>query len=100
MKLSDRTTIVDVSKDKLESLTFDIIDLIMEKNKDYKDAWQRYGIFTPLIRLNDKLLRVENLIGGHEALIADEKVEDTLKDIVGYALLALLWLNEDSKHSE
>lgn len=74
----------------------EIVDLVLRKNHDYGDAWQRYGIFTPLIRINDKTLRLETLTDGSEALIADESVIDTLRDIIGYCLLALQWLDEKS----
>jgi hypothetical protein len=77
----------------LVGLIKEITDLVYDKNQDYGDAWQRYGIFTPLIRINDKILRTETLSDGRQAIIADEGIEETLKDIVGYAVLALMWLN-------
>lgn len=67
-------------------------ELVERKNKDYGDAWQRYGLFTPLIRINDKLLRLANLSDGKQALVADETISDTLDDIIGYAVLAKMWL--------
>jgi hypothetical protein len=81
-----------VNLEHMTKLVDGIIDMVLEKNKDYGDAWQRYGIFTPLIRINDKILRVKTLAGGQQAMVADEKVEDNLKDTIGYALLALLKL--------
>jgi len=77
----------------LVDLIKEITDLVYDKNQDYGDAWQRYGIFTPLIRINDKILRIEKLSDGRHALINNENIEDTLKDIVGYAVLALMWLH-------
>lgn len=77
----------------LNKLVEEIIDLLVRKNTDYADAWQRYGIFTPLIRINDKILRVETLSTGEHALVAEEGIDDTLRDIVGYGILALLWLD-------
>lgn len=88
-----------ISLNQLERLVDGIIDMVMNKNHDYGDAWQRYGIFTPLIRLNDKLLRVENLSDGKPALVAEEYIGDTLRDIIGYCSLALLWL-DDKKFQE
>jgi len=73
----------------------DIVSTVLRKNNDYGNAWQRYGIFTPLIRINDKILRVETLSDGRLSLVPEEGIKDTLKDIVGYALLALLWLEEN-----
>ncbi|MFA5037635.1 MAG: nucleotide modification associated domain-containing protein [Candidatus Izemoplasmatales bacterium] len=76
--------------------TDEIVKLLLAKNADYGDAWQRFDIFTPLVRLNDKLLRVKTLSDGRTALVPGEKITDTLVDIVGYGLLALLKL----KHSK
>jgi malate/lactate dehydrogenase len=75
--------------------TEEIIKVLLAKNSDYGDAWQRFGIFTPLIRINDKILRVQTLSDGRTALVADETIIDTLTDIVGYGLLALLKLRQD-----
>ena len=77
-----------------EKMAEEIVELVDNKNKAYGDAWQRYGIFTPLIRINDKILRLKTLSLHQEygALVPDENIQDTLKDIVGYALLALLWI--------
>jgi hypothetical protein len=72
----------------------EIVKVLLAKNADYGDAWQRFGIFTPLIRQNDKILRVQTLSDGRQALVAGEKIVDTLTDIVGYGLLALLKLKQ------
>lgn len=88
-----------VKIDRLNKCVEEIASLVEAKNHDYGDAWQRYGIFTPLIRINDKILRIKTLVGGIQALIADEKIEDTLRDIIGYALLALLWLEENDPNA-
>ena len=89
-----------MSGGKLRRLAQEISNLVVAKNHDYGSAWERYGIFTPLIRINDKILRVKTLSGGEQALVADEKIEDTLKDIIGYATLALLWLKENNKDED
>jgi Na+-translocating ferredoxin:NAD+ oxidoreductase RnfA subunit len=91
-------TTVEVTKGKLEYISDAVVDLVLKKNHDYGDAWQRYGIFTPLIRINDKILRLKTLASVY-ALVVDEGIEDTLKDIIGYALLALLYIQENSSLS-
>ena len=67
----------------------DVAMLVLEKNADYGDAWQKHGLAGVLVRISDKALRLQNL-EGKEALVVDEKVDDTLMDIAGYALLGLL----------
>jgi hypothetical protein len=80
---------------RMMRLAQEISVVVTAKNHDYGDAWQRYGIYTPLVRLNDKLLRVQTLTGGEQALVSDEGITDTLQDIVAYGLLALLWLDQN-----
>src|SRR4030065_537230 len=87
--------LTSVKLPKLIAMVDDISTLVVSKNHDYGDSWQKYGIFTPLIRINDKILRVETLATGEQALVADEKIEDTLRDIIGYAALALMKLDSD-----
>jgi hypothetical protein len=79
-----------LARGEFVNIANEIIEVIVKKNHDYGNAWQKYGIFTPLIRLNDKLLRVKTLVGGIKAMVADESVKDTMRDIVAYGLLALL----------
>ena len=67
----------------------DVAMLVLEKNADYGDAWQKHGLAGVLVRISDKALRLQNL-EGQEALIVDENIDDTLMDIAGYALLGLL----------
>ena len=80
----------------LNELTNELIDLLLNKNKVYKDAWQDFGIFTPLMRVREKLIRVESLIDGRPILVQDENVYAELQDIAGYCILAMLWMdNQD-----
>jgi len=85
---------VAVTRQKLVDKATDVIDLVMRKNADYGDAWQRQGGCGWALRLADKLCRIETLADGREALVLDEAIEDTLKDAIGYALLGLLWLDK------
>jgi hypothetical protein len=87
-------------KAEIEAICESIINTVVKKNQDYSDAWQRYGMFTGLIRENDKLLRVETLADGRQALVAEEKIGDTLTDIVGYGLLLRLWMDGQSDVKE
>jgi len=68
----------------------EIVDLVLAKNHDYGDAWQKHGLAGVLVRISDKALRLENL-EGKEALVVEAEA-DTLRDIAGYALLGLLRL--------
>lgn len=86
---------VEVTRSKLEAIAYSVVNLVMKKNQDYADAWQRQGLNGALVRLADKLYRVENLADGRERLVQDENVLETLIDAVGYCLLGILYLQEN-----
>lgn len=91
---SPEWVIADVNFENLYNEAFGVIELVLAKNQDYGDAWQRHGLAGLLVRLSDKALRVDKLWGGQQALVVNEGVEDTLKDMVGYALLGLIYVNQ------
>lgn len=71
--------------------------LLKKKNHDYGNSFtlqfEKYGILSALIRMDDKMRRLENLIQGSKAQV-NESVEDTLLDLVGYGILALVELKK------
>lgn len=83
---------IEVTYADLRLIAIDVINTVLAKNADYGGAWQRQGIAGVMARLSDKLCRVETLADGREALVADEKLKDTLMDVIGYAMLGLLYL--------
>lgn len=87
---------VDVTREALEEVTNKIIDLVLRKNSDYGDAWQKHGVTGVLVRLSDKSLRLQNL-EGKKQLIVDESWVDTLTDIAGYSILGLLLNSAESE---
>jgi len=91
--------LVKVTRNKLVVIAADVVDIILRKNEDYQDAWQRQGIQGTLVRIADKLCRIETLTDGRQALVAEEKLEQTLLDNIGYSFLALLWLKEKDASS-
>ena len=70
-------------------------ELITAKNENYGDSfskqYQKYGMVSVEMRLNDKFMRLEQLVSGEKDKVG-ESIEDTLKDIIGYATLALIEL--------
>ena len=53
----------------------------------------QYGAAAYFLRIADKISRAETL-SNKDALVLDEKIEDTLKDIIGYTLLYINYLND------
>lgn len=83
---------------KLEDITFEILDILDRKNKNYGNSFDRqmneYGMLASTIRLDDKMSRLRALTKGEPDKVG-ESIEDTLKDMIGYCLLTLNWLAGD-----
>lgn len=81
--------------DNVNDLFTEIKDIIVAKNENYGDSfskqYQKYGMISVEMRLNDKFMRLEQLVAGEKDKVG-ESIEDTLKDIIGYATLALIEL--------
>lgn len=76
-----------------EYLTTQMNELYRRKNADYGGAFTLLRERHPqsiLIRLWDKLLRLEQLMQtGYTAQVEEEKIEDTLLDLANYAVMEL-----------
>ena len=82
-------------KRSINKLYEEMSELITAKNENYGDSfskqYKKYGMVSVEMRLNDKMMRLEQLVKGEKDKVG-ESVEDTLKDIIGYATLALIEL--------
>ncbi len=65
------------------------IKLFDDKQKDYGSAnISRAGYKGVMIRMGDKFCRLESLNGKSD--VANEPIDDTLRDIANYAIIALM----------
>lgn len=84
--------------------TDNLAETLENKNQDYGDSFSRsvdkFGIIAAVVRLEDKLNRLENLTanGGKEK-VKDESLADTALDISGYGLLLYKYLEEHKNES-
>lgn len=69
--------------------------LYEDKNHDYGDSvhdtYNKYGITSFLVRMEDKLNRARTLTKT-DRKVKNEKIEDTLLDLANYAILAVIEL--------
>ena len=76
------------------------LPLLCAKGHDYsgdEDALKnlrRHGLKGIVVRLGDKYERLDSLVWNDREAQVSEKVEDTLVDMVNYALLALVMMGE------
>jgi hypothetical protein len=65
------------------------------KRRDYgqttTETYNKFGPVSMLIRMHDKLGRLDNLLGkAQKNRVVDESIEDTLLDLANYALITIL----------
>jgi hypothetical protein len=82
---------IELHKEMLDSMH----NLYITKNHDYgnsvHDTYEKYGLTSFLVRIEDKLNRARTL-SKNDAKVNDEKIEDTLMDMANYAILAVMEL--------
>lgn len=74
----------------------DVLLVVINKQKDYgHHNVAMFGITGLVIRLHDKIARAENLIQKPhmENAVAGESLHDTFLDMIGYSIIATMWLN-------
>jgi len=82
---------------KVEMLFDKMVELLLKKRADYGDNFEKstdkFGLMSPLIRMQDKLNRLTNLVK-NGTMPQNESIEDTFKDLLGYSALSLIWLKD------
>ena len=82
----------------VERVFEECIELYKRKNHDYSNkgesafdkAYKKMGAKSLWLRLNDKFTRFESLLFSDDApQVSDEKIEDTLLDLINYAAMGL-----------
>jgi len=75
----------------IKEATAEVMHLLLEKNAKYgNNNLTKYGHTGILVRLSDKLSRLENMAGTEHR----ESIEDVYKDIAGYGILGLKLMRE------
>jgi len=88
--------------EKHKELLDNLHNLYIAKNHDYGDSvhdtYEKYGLISFLVRMEDKLNRVRTLNKNiNNIQVPTEKIEDTLLDLANYAILAVLELKEEEE---
>ena len=68
--------------------------LFQKKNKDYGDAFAKYGPVGVIMRMGDKISRLQSVSKSGIVLVNDEKIRDTLIDLHNYAAMGVMLLDE------
>ena len=71
------------------------------KNNDYGNSFNqtmdKFGILSSIIRINDKVNRLNNLVDPTKQVQIKETIEDTLLDLANYCVMTLAYLKDEQK---
>ena len=71
------------------------LELFKRKNKDYGDAFAKYGVIGVLMRIEDKIQRSLSISKNNITMVNDESIRDTMIDLHNYAAMAIMLLDEN-----
>lgn len=80
--------------DQFQAIQKEGLELFAKKNKDYGDAFAKYGTVGVLVRMGDKIARLQSITKNSVTLVDDEKLRDTLIDLHNYTAMAIMCLDE------
>ena len=89
--------------DYFDDILKEMSEVHQRKNADYGNnfhkRYEKYGFLTALLRLTDKMERLENIYEKGEIQVKDESVEDTLLDLANYAVMTIVELRNNKKET-
>ena len=69
-----------------------------KKNADYGNSFEisldKHGLIAGIVRMDDKMSRLISLNSKKEQHVMDESLRDTLMDLANYAIMSVMWLDE------
>lgn len=80
--------------EQLKTVQKEGLELFKVKNKDYGDAFAKYGVIGVLMRIEDKIQRSMSITNNGVNLVKDEGIRDTLIDLHNYAAMAIILMDE------
>ena len=76
------------------------LELFKKKNQDYGDAFANYGVVGVLVRMGDKIARLQSISTKSVSLVNSESLRDTLIDLHNYSAMAIMLLDEDENEEK
>lgn len=69
-------------------------NLFHKKNTDYGDSFATYGPVGVLVRIGDKISRLNSITKNGIVMVDNESLRDTLIDLHNYSAMAVMLLDE------
>jgi len=84
---------MDKSKEH-DRICSELTDTYIRKNNDYGnsfgESFDEWGLIAGVVRMDDKMRRLKQLIKGNPAQVKDESIRDTLMDLANYSIMAVM----------
>lgn len=81
-----------------EKVCQELTETYKKKNSDYGNSFEnsldKHGFIAGIVRMDDKMSRLISLNSKNEQLVLDESLRDTLMDLANYAIMSVMWLDE------
>lgn len=104
IKLMDFKEYIDINStnrvEQMRAVQDEGLELFKRKNADYGDAFANYGVVGVLVRMGDKIKRLQHITKKKIQLVNDESLRDTLIDLHNYSAMAIMLLNENENTNE
>ena len=81
-----------------EKICQELTETYKKKNADYGNSFEnsldKHGLIAGIVRMDDKMSRLISLNSKKEQQVMDESLRDTLMDLANYAIMSVMWLDE------
>ena len=79
---------------QMSAVQEEALELFRKKNTDYGDAFANYGPIGVIVRMGDKIQRLQSINARGITMINNESIRDTLVDLHNYAAMAVMLIDE------
>ncbi|MDD2262491.1 MAG: nucleotide modification associated domain-containing protein [Candidatus Paceibacterota bacterium] len=85
-----------MNEESIKRITDNVTAILLKKNADYGGASFDLGLNGNMVHLWDKVRRYRTLLSKNNKNPNFESLDDTLKDIIGYAIIGLHILDDET----
>lgn len=93
-------TLSNTSAHQFKDIAKGMIETYVRKNHDYGNSFDKsldkFGLVASVVRIGDKMNRIESLVQ-KKAMVQDESIRDTLLDMANYAIMTVMWMDNQHK---
>ena len=93
-------TLSNTSAHQFKDIVKGMIETYVRKNHDYGNSFDKsldkFGLVASVVRIGDKMNRIESLVQ-KKAMVQDESIRDTLLDMANYAIMTVMWVDNQKK---